>query len=137
MTKGVQVNKTVRWKQRFQNFEKAYSQLENTLKIQSPSEAERAGLIQFFELAFELSWKTLKDYLESEGTVVNTPRETIKKAFQYTLIKDGHAWMQALDDRNLTTHTYEEAMAIKVEQLIREKYAPLLQALYQSLLKKI
>lgn len=130
-------NKKVRWQQRFQNFEKAHSQLEATLKIQSPSDAERAGLIQFFELAFELAWKTLKDYLESEGTTVSTPRETIKQAFQYALIQDGHTWMQALDDRNLTAHTYEEAMAVKVEKLIREKYAPLLKELYQDLMKKI
>lgn len=130
-------NKKVRWQQRFQNFEKAYLQLQSTLNIQSPSEAERAGLIQFFELAFELAWKTLKDYLESEGTRVNTPRETIKQAFQFSIIQDGHTWMQALDDRNLTTHTYEEAMALKVEKLIRDKYAHILKELYQDFLKKV
>ena len=42
--------KDIRWKQRFANYEKAFRLLENTLLIKNPSDAERAGLIQFFEM---------------------------------------------------------------------------------------
>ena len=128
-------NKIIRWQQRFQNFEKAFAQLQETSKISSPSDAERAGLIQFFELTFELAWKTLKDYLESQGFAVKTPRETLKQAFQIDLIEDGHGWMKALDDRNLTTHTYDEKTSRKVEELIKKKYNPLLIQLHQTLIK--
>ena len=65
-------NKDIRWKQRFQNYEKAYLLLERNLNIAEPSEVERAGIIQFFEMAFELAWKLMKDYLEEEGLIIST-----------------------------------------------------------------
>ena len=126
----------IRWKQRFVHFSKAYNLLEQTIAIEGPSEAERAGLIQFFEMAFELAWKVLKDYLEEEGFVPVSPRETIKQAFQSGLIMDGHLWMEALKDRNLTVHTYEEKIAIAVEERIRNAYFPILEKLFQDFSKK-
>jgi nucleotidyltransferase substrate binding protein (TIGR01987 family) len=84
------MNKDIRWKQRFQNFEKAFHLLEVSKKISNPSDTERVGLIQFFEVSFELAWKTLKDYLESQGFQVNSPRETIKQAFQMNLLQENH-----------------------------------------------
>lgn len=131
------MNKEIRWKQRFANFEKAFRALERTVVIENPSEAERGGLIQFFEVAFELSWKTLKDYLEAGGFQVNSPREVLKQAFLSEIIQDGHAWIDALDDRNLTAHTYNEETAQKIEQLIREKYFPVIHTLYLTLAEKI
>lgn len=129
-------DKDIRWKQRFQNFEKAYLQLKNSSNIKKPSDTERAGLIQFFEVALELSWKTLKDYLESDGFQVKTPRETFKQAYQLGLIEDGEVWLQALEDRNLTSHTYDESTSRKIERLIRKDYLPLLGKLYRTLKEK-
>lgn len=56
-----------RWKQRFENFERSYKLLEKYANQTIDNELERAGIIQFFEMTFELSWKVLKDYLDSEG----------------------------------------------------------------------
>ena len=81
--------KDIRWRQRFTNFEKAVGALERTIQIDSLSEAERGGLIQFFEVAFELAWKTMKDYLEADGFDVRSPRDTLKQAFQNGLVKEG------------------------------------------------
>lgn len=117
----------IRWKQRFIHFQRSFQLLENTMAIQHPSEAERAGLIQFFEISFELSWKVLKDYLEEEGFTISSPRDAIKQAFQINIINDGHVWIEALKDRNLTVHTYEEKIAIAVEKKIRGTYFPALQ----------
>lgn len=125
--------KAIRWQQRFQNFENAFQLLERTVNIESLSEAERGGLIQFFEVALELSWKTMKDYLEAQGFLVKTPRETIKLAFQIELIADGQAWLQALEDRNLTTHTYDEETARHIERLVKEKYFPVIKGFYETL----
>jgi len=122
----------VRWKQRFQNFDRACALLERTAANQNLSEAERGGLIQFFEMAFELSWKLLKDYLTTEGYDITSPREAIKQAFQTQLITDGGVWLMALEDRNLTTHTYDEATALRVEKKIREDYFPRLQSLHST-----
>ncbi len=129
-------NKDIRWKQRFQNFDKAYLLLERTLKIENPSEAEKGGVIQFYEMAFELAWKLMKDYLDEQGFTVQSPREAIKQAFQSGIIEDGHIWIDALEDRNLTTHTYDEEIATEVVSKIRMVYFPALSQLYNLLRSK-
>lgn len=122
-----------RWKQRFQNYENSFKLLERTNNIKNPSEAEQGGLIQFYEVSFELAWKTLKDYLESEGFIVKSPRQTIKQAFQMEIIEDGEKWLEALDDRNLTTHIYNSEIAERVVKRIKNDYYPLLKKLYNYL----
>ncbi len=122
--------KGIRWKQRFHNFEKAYNLLKDTVEIEHPSDAERAGLIKFFEMTFELSWKLLKDYQEIEGFIIKSPRDALKQAFQSGIVKDGHSWIEALENRNLTVHTYEEETAKEVELKIRKKYFPVIKELY-------
>ncbi len=123
----------IRWVQRLQNLKRANDLLQMSLEIPNPSQVERAGIIQFYEMAFELSWKTLKDYLGAEGYEISSPRQTIKQGFQSNILSDGHTWIQALEDRNLTTHTYDEAKALKVEAKIRQNYAPLLAELVSFL----
>lgn len=131
-------NQDIRWKQRFQNFEKAIGHLEEALMIESPDLLQKAGIIQFFEMSYELAWNTLKDYLEEQGfTDVKSPRNALKKAFEVGLIEDGHTWMDLLLDRNLTAHTYDEEKATEVEELIHEKYFPVLSQLYEILKAKI
>lgn len=73
--------KEIRWKQRFKNFEKSYKLLKKYSNQDIKTELERAGIIQFFEMTFELAWKVLKDYLELEGYIVKSPRETVEQAF--------------------------------------------------------
>lgn len=123
--------KDIRWQQRFQNFQKSLHLLEGALDIETPDIYQKAGLIQFFETTFELSWKLMKDYLEAEGFMdVKSPRAVIKKAFETELIENGHIWMELLQDRNLTAHTYDEEKANLVEKQIRDKYHPAIQELY-------
>ncbi len=127
-------NKDIRWKQRFQNFEKSLKYLEQALNIPEPDIIQKAGLIQFFEMSFELAWNVLKDYLEEQGFVeIKSPRSALKKAFETGLIEDGHRWMQLLDDRNITSYAYDEATVNMIERLIHQKYYPLLKQLYDTL----
>lgn len=101
------------------------------------SELEKAGLIQFFEITFELAWKVLKDYLEEQGYIVKSPREAIKLAFQIGLIDDGHIWLNALTNRNLTTHTYDEAFIEKFVKDIKQYYYPIFKNLYKKLSEEL
>jgi nucleotidyltransferase substrate binding protein (TIGR01987 family) len=125
------MNTDIRWKQRFENFEKAYRQLNTSLLIINPSETERAGIIQFYEITLELAWKTLKDFLVLEGFDVKSPREAIKTAFQNGYISNGEVWIDALDSRNLSVHTYDEEMANQLTENIRNIYYPILGAFMQ------
>lgn len=130
-------NKDIRWKQRFQNYEKSLRYLEQALNISQPDIIQKAGLIHFFEMTFELAWNVVKDYLEEQGFIeIKSPRSALKKAFETGLIEDGHNWMMLLEDRNITSHAYDEATVNMIELLIREKYYPLLKQLYDTLNNK-
>jgi nucleotidyltransferase substrate binding protein (TIGR01987 family) len=131
-------NQDIRWKQRFQNFTKSMRFLENALQIPDPDIVQKAGIIQFFEMSFELAWNMVKDYLEEQGFIdIKSPRGALKKAFEIGIIENGHDWMGLLLDRNLTAHTYDEEKATEVEQLIRNKYFPLLKELHNSFKQKM
>jgi len=119
----------VRWKQRFQNFTKAYQVLLRTANLKNLSEAERGGLIQYYEMVLELSWKLMQDYLQYQGYNVKGPKDTIKQAFQYEMIEDGVIWVEALEDRNLLTHTYSEDLAIEATNKIKSTYLPMIEQL--------
>ncbi|VDG69884.1 nucleotidyltransferase [Clostridium carnis] len=129
--------KDIRWKQRFENFNKVYILLEKYSKERNLSELEQAGIIQFFEMTFELAWKVLKDYLEKDGFIVKSPREAIKQAFQNDLINDGHIWIEALANRNLTNHTYDSELANKIVQEIVNRYFPEIKIMHDKLEKEL
>ena len=125
----------IRWKQRFSNYKKAFSELSAAVDRGSYDKLSQAGLIQMFELAFELAWKTLKDKLEYDGLKANSPRDVLKIAFQNNYIGHGELWIEALDNRNLLAHTYDEAKSNEARDLIRGKYFLLLKELYGHLKK--
>ena len=130
-------NQDIRWEQRFQNFSKSMNYLGSALQIADPDIVQKAGIIQFFEMSFELAWNMVKDYLEEQGFVdIKSPRGALKKAFEMGIIENGHDWMDLLLDRNLTAHTYDEEKATEMEQLIQNKYFPLLKALHESFQQK-
>lgn len=129
--------KDIRWKQRFINFQQAYNLLATYRHQSDGSELERAGVIQFFEICFELAWKMMKDYLESHQLRANSPRETIKLALQIELIEDGHVWIDALTDWNRTVHTYNQVLAKKMARDIAQVYFPVLEKLYKRLLEEL
>lgn len=130
------MSQDIRWVQRFQNFEKSMKHLKEGIDTGNPDLIQKAGSIQFFEMSFELAWNLLKDYLEEQGfSDVRYPRAAIKKAFETGLIEDGHSWLQMLEDRNHTSHIYDEIMADEIGLLIKDKYYPLLNELYSTFRK--
>jgi hypothetical protein len=94
----------IRWQQRFANFCQALDQLETFFQPPALNEGERQGLIKAFEYCFELGWNTLRDLL---------------LAFRVGLIGDGEAWLAMVQDRNLTSHTYNPSTAEQVSQQVQ------------------
>ena len=70
-------------------FLKAFLALENGIveyNTNPDSEVMKAGIIKMYEFTWELSWKTLKEYLEDENIdFLPSPRQTIKESFQLDL----------------------------------------------------
>lgn len=116
------MNTDIRWKQRFNNYEKALKNLEEALAKPKLSKLEKAGVIQIYEFTMELAWKTLKDFLEEQDIAVKFPRDTIKEAFKYEMVDDGELWLDMLQKRNLMANTYDEALAELAYSLIASQY---------------
>lgn len=91
------------------------------------------ALIKAFEMTFELSWKTLKDYLHYNGIDAIMPREVIKQSFANDLVADGQLWIEMLEGRNLMAHVYDEARALAAVERIRARYLMGLEQLQQFL----
>jgi nucleotidyltransferase substrate binding protein (TIGR01987 family) len=119
-----------------EKLEAALKRLSEALSEDSSNPLVIDGTIQRFEFVFELLWKTLKRALEAEGIICQTPRETLKAAYQVGWLDIEELRLQMLDDRNMTSHTYDEPTAnqiyqniqtyypdmFKVAQLLRQKY---------------
>ena len=105
----------VRWIQRFQNYQKALKQLNDavTLSLQRTlTSLEQQGLIQAFEYTHELAWKTLKDFLKEQGVSdLYGSKDVTRRAFTEGLISDGEVWIDMIEARNLSSHTYNESIA--------------------------
>ena len=91
-----------------------------------PLDSVRDGTIQRFEFCTELAWKTMREYLLDQGyTNINSPKEVIKQAFAFGMIDDQKAWVELLNDRNFTSHVYDEATAAAIFARIEGQYLPL------------
>ena len=122
--------KDIRWKQRFLNYQRAFSQLKKFIDKGKLSELEEQGLVKAFEYTFELAWTTLKDFLEYSGqTNIYGSRDAIRKAFQLGLIVDGENWMDMVESRNRTSHTYNKQTAEEICQAVTRIYFPLFREL--------
>lgn len=94
--------------------------------------------IQRFEFTYELSWKLMKAYLEYNGNLEATsPRKAIREAFREGMIAEGEAWLKMLEDRNRTSHTYDEATALEIYMNIKNQYAGLFDALISIMNKEL
>ncbi len=116
-------NTDIRWIQRFNNFNKAFAQLENAVEKGDYSELERQGLIKAFEFTYELAWNTLKDFLVEGGYVdLVGSKDTIRLAYKVGLIEDGDNWMNMIKSRNLSSHTYNKETAEEIQNSIQNTY---------------
>ncbi|HRI28089.1 MAG TPA: nucleotidyltransferase substrate binding protein [Chitinophagales bacterium] len=127
----------IRWKQRYRHFLKALSLLEEAVikhRELGLNKLEEQGLIQRFEFTHELAWNVLKDYFEYQGnTEITGSRDATREAFQMGLIEDGENWMEMIRSRNLSSHTYNEAIADKLTEQILKAYFPLFVKLKETL----
>lgn len=116
----------IRWKQRFDNYLRAYRTLVEAAELAEErelSKLEQQGLIQSFEFTHELAWNVLKDYLEYQGiTGIIGSKDATREAFKNGLISDGEAWMDMIKARNQTSHTYNPAIAEDIAEDILERF---------------
>ncbi|GFO56700.1 nucleotidyltransferase [Geomonas sp. Red276] len=127
----------IRWQQRFLHFKRACLLLKQAVGIENPSVIERAGLVNFYERCLEQSCKLIKDYGEAEGSSVQSPRHGISLACQRGFLSQEQDWLAALESRKLTLRIHDEAIASRIDTLIREKYFYLLHELFCTISNKL
>ena len=130
-----------RWQYRFDNYKRAYVLLSEAIDSDQKehlSQLGKEGVIRRFGYCTELAWKTIKDYLESQGVVFAqiTPRTVLKGAIASKLITHGQDWMEALDTRNAMSHTYDFKRFEQALEAIRQKYLNCFSGLYETLAAK-
>jgi nucleotidyltransferase substrate binding protein (TIGR01987 family) len=126
----------IRWKQRFDNFVRAFQVLAEAVELASSRELtklEQQGLIQGFEFTHELAWNVLKDYLEDQGFVgIIGSKNATREAFKNGLISDGESWMGMIAARNLTSHTYNSEIADGISKDIVASFFPAFEAMKKT-----
>jgi nucleotidyltransferase substrate binding protein (TIGR01987 family) len=95
------------------SLESALARLRSAL-AQPKTEWTRDAAIQRFEFTFELCWKAARRFAKGEGLDVGSPREALRTAMKLGWIGDDPLWLRMLEDRNRTSHTYNEATAEEI-----------------------
>lgn len=134
-------NTKPRWIYRLDNYSRAFTLLREAMEIRQERELtqlEKEGVIQRFEYTWELAWKLLKDYLDSNGVALDTitPAAVIKAAFAAKIIENGDVWMRALDARNKMSHTYNFKTFEQTIADIQKDYLAVLDSLHLTMLEK-
>lgn len=82
------------------------------------TEVIRAGVIQNFEFTYELCWKFMKRWIESNGSGSTVDGVTMKELFRMAaerqLISGTGPWFIYHQQRNQTTHIYDADIAQEV-----------------------
>lgn len=104
------------------NFKKALMSLENATNEPIKNQRDIAGIIKNFEFVYELSWKLLKAYLSEQGIIATTPKDVFSKAYQVNLIENEKIWLEIINARNLSAHTYSQDLAEELTSNIKDVY---------------
>jgi nucleotidyltransferase substrate binding protein (TIGR01987 family) len=112
-------------------FSRAIVRLEEVLELDK-TDITRDSAIKRFEICFDLAWKAIKNYARNEGVECNSPRMCFKTAFNLNLIDYDEKWLKSIEDRNTTSHLYNEKLADQVYQRLPEY-----RSLFKSLLSRL
>jgi len=65
-------------------------------------------VVKRFEFTYEMSWKCIKRYLDYIGIECRSPRDCFREAFSQKIIADETIWIDMIEQRNLSSHVYDE-----------------------------
>ncbi|PLS30694.1 nucleotidyltransferase [Bifidobacterium margollesii] len=112
---------------KYENYSLALSSLRKAPKQDLTNEFVQSGIIDKFELQFELGWKLLKALLAYEGDPVSasgSPRDVLKASFQYYSFMNEQLWLRMLRDRNDSAHIYDASKALRLVNSVITDYIP-------------
>lgn len=117
---------------KIENTKKALATLEKALKREWQDDSElRDAVIQRFEFSIETCWKLYKAYFEYEGVKLAAPKAVFRQMHEagYLSYEETEFALEMVDDRNDTSHTYNEKLAIEIAAKVPSYYEFLKKAL--------
>ena len=119
------------------NLDRAVGAMRSIYDYDEPyGNVELAGIVGLFEVAFELSWKAMKEALETFGypeAQTGSPRIVLRTAYAAKMIDDEDAWVGALADRNNVSHSYNSEIALSIARAAKDRYYELFETLATTL----
>lgn len=111
---------------RWRTWSAPWAQLESYAALPIANDRYKAGLVQGFEFTFEAFWKMFQKLAPAAGLSATSPREALIAAGQLHLIlpDESSHWLQMLRDRNLSSHTYNVAVADAIVDRLLADYLP-------------
>jgi nucleotidyltransferase substrate binding protein (TIGR01987 family) len=128
-----------RVKERVEVARKALSTLQELINKPDTSMVERDAAIQRFEYTFEATWKAAQLFLvEVEGITANSPKSVIRASWQAGLFDEATTQLalQMCEARNMTSHTYNEKIAMTIYHQI-EDYVGVFETWLSAMEKKL
>jgi nucleotidyltransferase substrate binding protein (TIGR01987 family) len=114
------------------NFKRAFANLERSLAHPITEPRDQSGIIKDFEMTYELSWKALKKKLIEQGHQTLGAKDVYTKSYQLGFLSNEKVWLAMIEDRNLTSHVYDETSAMQIISRIKDLYLPAFRELLQK-----
>lgn len=113
-----------------EDLKNANNRLKEVYRLE-PTQPHQDAAIKRFEFTFELSWKLMQEANEYLGKPSSGPKPSIRTAAEKEVIDNPEAWLEFLEARNLTSHTYKQPLAKQIYERVIN-FPPLVDSLIAS-----
>ena len=101
-------------------------------------DAHRTAIIKTFEICFEISWKSIKKYLNNQGLIdiASSPKAVFREAYKNNIIENISSFLEYANQRNITSHNYGIEKMYKITDIIPD-FIEDLKKVYQKLIQDV
>lgn len=109
-----------RIREKLANYNRALQRLDEALGVEEPDTFIYDAVIKRFEFTYELAWRLMKAFIEYKGGEdVRFARDVFREAFATGLVTEGEVWLKMMQDRNISSHTYDEAESKQIYERVK------------------
>ena len=126
---------------KFEQLKRLYQSITQYADAYDFSDEMVSAVTADFDRLFELSWKTMKEYLHHDKMIreakSGSPKDILKLAYTQGIIAEEKPWLEMLSDRNDDTHIYKHSAAILYMNRIITKYMDNIDAFIRDMSERI
>ena len=127
----------IRWRQIFENYEKAFLALQRHKDESFYKQIEKAGDIHYFEIVLDLASRVMFAYLNAKGKSTDNFRHAVKELNIEGVVQNQNTWFKAYNRRKLPLFLHKnEKLFDELVLDINETYFIELEYFYQKLMER-